>query len=345
VLTYSNWETGTVCFSESFESLSGGLQNALWELGGVPRVHQTDSLTAAVNKLGNLEEFTDRYRALLSHYKLEGLHSQAGQAHENGDIEQRHHRFKEALDQRLMLRGSRDFENREVYEGFLNGLFSELNAGRQERLQEELAVLGVLPEHRLEGFQRLWPKVGPHSTIRVKHNVYSVHSRLIGEKVEARVFSEEIEVWYAQRRIEILPRLRGEQHHHINYRHVIDWLVRKPGAFERYRYRDALFPTSRFRMAHDLLKQADPLRGHKQYLAILELAAKENETAVDECLRRLIDHQIPITAQGVTDIVKAQPDLSWPRDAQVDAVDLQEYDELCANWVDSVEELEVARCL
>ena len=33
VLTYSNWETATLCYSESFESLSEGLQNALWELG------------------------------------------------------------------------------------------------------------------------------------------------------------------------------------------------------------------------------------------------------------------------------------------------------------------------
>jgi hypothetical protein len=36
VLSYSNWETGSICYSETFESLSEGLQNALWELGGVP---------------------------------------------------------------------------------------------------------------------------------------------------------------------------------------------------------------------------------------------------------------------------------------------------------------------
>jgi len=48
VLTYSNWEAGTICFSESFESLSAGLQNALWELGGVPLMHRTDKLSAAM---------------------------------------------------------------------------------------------------------------------------------------------------------------------------------------------------------------------------------------------------------------------------------------------------------
>jgi len=101
VLPYSNWETGTICFSERYESLSEGLQNALWELGGVPVAHQSDRLSAAVNNYLNPEAFTQRYQALLRHYGLEGRKIQAGQAHENGDIEQRHHRFKRALEQAL----------------------------------------------------------------------------------------------------------------------------------------------------------------------------------------------------------------------------------------------------
>ena len=93
------------------------------------------------------------------------------------------------------------------------------------------------------------------STIRVNNNTYSVDSRLIGEKVQVRVFAEQLEVWYAQRQVETLPRLRGQGKHRIQYRHIIDWLVRKPGAFDNYRYRDDLFPTSRFRIAYDALKQ------------------------------------------------------------------------------------------
>ena len=344
VLTFSNWETGTVCFSESFESLAEGLQNALFELGGVPQTHQTDSLSAAVNKLDSPEEFTDRYRALLSHYRLAGLHSQPGKANENGDVEQRHHRFKRALEQRLILRGSRDFESREVYEDFLRVLFEELNKGRQTRFQQEWEALRELPLRRWDAGPRLKVKVGASSTIRVQNNQYSVHSRLIGEIVEVRIFPEQIEVCYGQRRVEMLPRLRGRGHCHVNYRHIIDWLVRKPGAFERYRYREALFPTSRFRIAHDLLRQSDPLRGHKQYLSILELAARENETAVDECLRRMIDQGLPISAQAVKEVVEANPDLSPPRDARVDPVDLAEYDALCCEWRDSVEEWEAAGC-
>ncbi len=109
MLTYSNWEAVTICFSESFESLSEGLQNAVWELGGVPRRHRTDRMTTAVNNMSDEKEFTRRYEALLRHYGLEGQKIQAGKANENGDVEQRHHRFKQAVDQALLLRGSRDF--------------------------------------------------------------------------------------------------------------------------------------------------------------------------------------------------------------------------------------------
>lgn len=118
VLPYSNWEAGTICFSESFESLSEGLQNALWELGGVPEAHSTDRLSTAVHKTDHPEEFTRRYAALLRHYGLRGRKIQAAQPNEHGDVEQRHHRFKNALDQALMLRGSRDFNSREEYEAF-----------------------------------------------------------------------------------------------------------------------------------------------------------------------------------------------------------------------------------
>ena len=95
VLTYSNWETGTVCFGESFESLSEGLQNALWELGGVPKRHRTDRLSSAVHRMsGAKATFTESYQGLLRHYGMTGEKIQAGKANENGDVEQRHHRFK-----------------------------------------------------------------------------------------------------------------------------------------------------------------------------------------------------------------------------------------------------------
>ena len=148
-------------------------------------------------------------------------------------------------------------------------------------------MLSPLPLRRLETCQRVTVRVDSGSTIHVGGNVYSVPSRLIGERVEVHVGAEHIEVWYGARRVDELPRLRGRGKHRIDYRHVIDWLVRKPGAFAEYRYRDAMFPTSRFRMAYDALKGDRPARAAREYLEILQLAAQEGETAVDEALRLL----------------------------------------------------------
>jgi len=303
VLTYSNWEAGTVCFSESFESLSEGLQNALWELGGAPRRHRTDRLTAAVNSDPESETFTRRYRGLLAHYGLEGQAIQPRQANENGDVEQSHHRFKRAVDQALMLRGSRDFASRGDYQLFLKRLMAGRNANRKERLTEEMTVLSPLPARRLEMARRLKARVDSGSTIHVGGNTYSLPGRLIGEKVDVHVGAEALDVWHGARKIDTLPRLRGRGQHRVDYRHVIDWMVRKPGAFEEYRYRDSMFPTSRFRMAYDLLKDRRPGRVVKDYLAILHLAAREGECHVDEALRLLLDTSRVADVETVTEVL------------------------------------------
>lgn len=328
VLTYSNWETGTLCFSESFESLSTGLQAALWELGGVPQRHRTDSLSAAVQPLDGKEGFTRRYGALLAHYGLQGEAIHPGKAHENGDVEQRHHRFRVALDQALMLRGSRDFESREAYLRFLQALFTQLNAGRKERLQEELPRLRPLPPTRMDVTRKLKLKVSAGSTLRVLNNTYSVPSRLIGEVVEVRVEIEHLEVWYAQRCVERLPRLRGQYQHRIHYRHVIDWLVRKPGAFPQYRYRDDLFPTSRFRAAYDTLRQARPGEADREYLGLLLLAARETEQGVDNALRLLLAEDRPISVPAIQELLQSGWELPRRIEVAIAPVDLAAYDAL-----------------
>lgn len=327
VLTYSNWETGTICFSESFESLSQGLQNALWELGGVPEEHQSDRMSAAVHRMDHPEEFTGKYRGLLGHYGLEGRKIQAGKAHENGDVEQRHYRFKQAVDQALMLRGSRDFEDRAEYARFLKELLAQLNAGRRDRLGEELKILRSLPIARLAAERRVRARVRGGSTIRVLRNVYSVPSRLIGEEVEVRVGTDEIEVWYGQRKVEQFPRLRGEGKHRIDYRHIIEWLVRKPGAFENYRYREELFPSSRFRMAYDHLREErGRVTGTREYLRVLHLSAMEGETLVDDALRTLLDSGEAIDSGRLGRVLETPG--RAVTDVAVDAVDLERYDRL-----------------
>lgn len=243
-------------------------------------------------------------------------------------MEQRNHRLKRAIQQALLLRCSIDFDSIDDYRLFLRELFARLNRGRRERFLEEQRVLRRLPERHLSSFTRLEVRVGRASTIRVSNNTYSVASRLIGEKVQVQLFADHLDLYYGQKRVDRLPRLRGKCRHLINYRHVIDQLQRKPGAFENYRYREEMFPGSCFRIAYDELKERHTRQvATREYLKILAMAAKESETAVAAALTELCGRQ-PITAEAVEELVRAQQ-LPLPvTEVGVVAVDLACYDRL-----------------
>ena len=329
VLTYSNWEAFTICCSESFESLSAGLQNALWELGGVPARHRSDRMSAAVNKDCNPETFTRNYRSLLRHYGITPERTNVRAAHENGDVETSHRHFKRAVSQALMLRGSKNFNSIDEYDKFLRKIAGQLNAGRSDRFAEELSVLKGLPARRFNDYKIIDNlKVGKSSTIHLLHNTYSVHSRLIGEKVQARIYVDYIEIRYAQKLIERMKRLSGEGNHRINYRHIIDWLVRKPGAFEDYRYKEDLFPSSWFRIAYDWLRSHMTLQANRQYVRILYCAAREGESVTENAIRYLLEQGREITSLNVQHLIEQQNRIPSVTDVVVETNSLASYDAL-----------------
>jgi len=259
-------------------------------------------------------------------------HTNPASGNENGDVEQSHHRFKRAVDQALLMRGSRDFASVEEYAQFLKNLMRQRNAGRRQRLVEELAVMRELPARRMESAKRERVRVDSGSLIHVDRNAYSVNSRMIGELVEARLHLDHIEVWYGQKKVEDLPRLRGRATHRVDYRHIIERLVRKPGAFENYRDKEDLFSTSRFRMAYDALQESAPSRAVKEYLKIVKLAAEEGETAVDEALRELLERkgEAAITVESIGEVRRRLDTISPVTVVEVAAVNLASFDELCA---------------
>jgi len=327
VLSYSNWEYLEVCFSESFEALSSGIQNALWTLGMVPvGHHRTDNLSAATFKGKDRREFNDWYGALMRHYNLKPTKNQPGKSHENGDVEQAHYRIKERVDQALLLRGSRDFPDRSAYREFLRELTAARNRGRVRRLEQELAVMQPLPARRLEDYRDFRVVVGPWSTIRVGHNTYSAPSRLMRYEVTARLHADRVEIHFAGQRVAEMERLRGHGKARINYRHVIGSLVRKPGAFKNYRYRDEMFPTTVFRQAYDHLEEQDPRGASRRYLEILHWAALNSEAGMEAALRERLDHGDDLNYLQL--VARAESPLEKAPELEISAPSLGVYDEL-----------------
>jgi hypothetical protein len=335
VLPYSNWEWGRVAQSESLLSIRLGLQSALTRLGHVPAIHQTDNTTAATHHLGphmqgrSLSErgYNPDYLQLLAHFGMQPRTIHVASPNENGDIEAANGAFKRAVEQHLLLRGQRDFADLAEYEAFLGHLFDKRNALRRERLAEELAVMKPLTVALLPERQEFRPRVSSGGTIRVLNNVYSVPSGLKGHIVTARVYEWHIEIWYANQPVDTFPRLTGLGHHRVNYRHVIDTLLRKPGGFRDYRYRDDLFPHTSFRQAWEVLNgRLPPHRADVTYLRILKLAADGSETEVAAVLEHLLTTPLrwddDTVAARLTRVLPAPPAL------QPAAVNLAEYDRL-----------------
>jgi hypothetical protein len=171
-------------------------------------------------------------------------------------------------------------------------------------------------------------RVRSGSTISVDRNTYSVNSRLIGEKVNVKLFAERIEIWLGQTKQDEFPRLIGRGKSNINYRHIIDSLVRKPGAFANYRYKDDLFPSSRFRFAYDWLCQHMTTKSSKEYLKILQLAAKVNETQVDTAITWLLDQNLPIEYESIEDLVENADKLPSVQQLNIPQPNISAYDEL-----------------
>jgi transposase len=326
VLTYSNWEFVQIAFSESVEALSRGFQDALWTLGQAPLEHRTDNLAAAVYPRGR-RAFNDAYLGLMRHYGLTPTKNHPGASHQNGDVEQSHYRVKDRLEQALLLRGSREFSDRAEYEAFLRDLIETANARRQRRLEQERAVMKGLPARRMDDYREFRVRVSAWSTISVAGNTYSVPSRLCRYEVVARLHAERIEVYLGDQPVAEMERRRGAGQASINYRHVIGALVRKPGAFAQYRYREELFPSTTFRQAYDALVRQEAASASRRYLEILHWAAEHSEAEMESALRRVLASGEPLGFERLVALA-GTPTLPPWQQLEIAPPDLGHYDGL-----------------
>jgi len=290
VLSFSKWRYVALAFSETFEALVAGLQGALWDLGGVPTVLRSDNLSAATHALpGGGRELNRRFKAFLDHYGVRSTRIEPGKSNQNGVVEKAHDRLKSAIEQALVLRGSRDFTSVECYLAFVQEVRRRLNGLVASRVTDERPLLAALPGARMPEYTKYEDVVVRRwSTIHFGRKTYSVPSRLIGSVVTVHQYANVIEVYYRNKLTATMPRIRGDQPYHVDYHDVIWSLVRKPGAFARYRYREELFPTLTFRRAYDALVDARGERADVEYVRVLHLAASTLESRVEAALEQLL---------------------------------------------------------
>lgn len=280
-LAYSGWRFVKVIHGgESFAALSVGLQDALWRCGGVPQQHRTDSLSAAYNNHCDKAQFTAQYESLSRHYGFKPTRNNPGVAHENGAIESPHGHLKQRIRQALLLRGSHDFENLQAYESFINGVVSKLNRQHKARFDEERSLLKPLPKHRTHDYSEINVSVTSSSTITVKRVLYTVPSRLMGSHLRVHLYDDKLVLFAGHEKVCELVRLYAKgtlRNRHVDYRHVIHSLAKKPQAFRYSQLRDDLLPNADYQnIWHYVDQHLDSKIACKYIVSVLHLAASEN---------------------------------------------------------------------
>jgi transposase InsO family protein len=293
-LAYSGWRhVEVVLGGESFEALAGGLQNALWQLGGVPQEHRTDSLSAAFRNLSvdAAKDLTQRYETLCAHYGMRASRNNPGASHENGAIESRQGTLKNRLDQALLLRGSRSFADLEQYRQFVSEVALRLNARIAKPFAVERTALRQLPPRRTADYEEVQARMSKFGTFNVRGVLYSAPSRLIGHPLTVRLYLAHVDVWVGGVKMLTLPRAQPGQRRVIDYQHLLPALKRKPGAFARWRLRDAMFPRTEYRLTWERLADELPERqACRVMVGLLDLAIRGAcEAALAQRLGHLLD--------------------------------------------------------
>ena len=296
-LAFSGFEHAHVVLGgESFVALAAGLQDALWALGGVPREHRSDSLSAAFRNLAVEveQDWTARYDALCTHYGMVASRNNRGIAHENGTIEAAHGHLKRAVEDALLLRGSRDFSTIADYRRFVDELIGRRNARNRKLIDAERAILRPLPARRVEDGEETMVMVTSSGGFMLRRVFYTVPSRLIGHRLRVRLHDDRLDVFLGGTPLMTLPRGRGygdrRRAHVVDYRHVIHALRAKPMALPGLVYRDQLFPRDAYRRLYDAAMAGLP--GKAACRLVVGALALAHERGCEADLAAAIDAQL-----------------------------------------------------
>jgi hypothetical protein len=304
-LVYSKWSyVKVIQGGESFQALSEGLQEALIHLGGSPKEHRTDSLSAAYRNLTQeaKTDATQSYQALCAHYSMTPTRNNKGVSHENGSVESSHGHLKNRIQQELILRNSHDFSSIPIYEKWIQDIVLTSNKRNSRHFPIEKAELQALPRHKTIDYELILTKVSGLSMIVIRNMTYSVPSRLVGHTLTIHLYQDRIEGYLGSSQVFNMQRGQFKiSRYVIDYRHIIHAFIKKPRAFRYCKYRDHVLPSQSYReIWHYLDAKESREVAPKLILRLLKLAADYDcEFELGEHVLGLVKKQLPIDIERI----------------------------------------------
>lgn len=304
-LPYSNFYFATPYFNCTFECFAEGSVNAFNEFNGVAKKYRLDNLSPAVTKILNGKErlVTQRFAQFQTHYSFAQDFCNPARGNEKGNIEANNKHFKNKLKSIISLE-KLTFISLESFKVFIWKLCREHNQSEVIKRKFKEENLNLLPDLPFKSFRTEIVRISKYSlfSLGTSGHMYSVPSNYIGLSLEVRVYPNLVEVIDLEKVVCIHKRLSGLKGLvSINIEHVIEGLLRKPGAFKDWKYREVVFERPVWKSFYQ--KLLDSGKEEKEYLRCISLLKDYDRENITLAMELAMENKMELTSFTLKDLI------------------------------------------
>jgi hypothetical protein len=256
----------------------------------VPRRIVYDNLRAAVKRrVGIHVEYTDRFKALMSHYLFESCLARPGQGHDKGGVEGR--------GKGLRLQHLTPIPVGKTLTAISEALVAEIDGAAQkqdhegksilERFREERGCMLALPAQPFEARQMVMVSVSKQALVKIEGATYSVPSHWARLHATAYVGVEDIRMVCYGESFVVTRQRRGCRH--ICYRHYLPSLAQKPQAVRQ--------------VAPELLEELGEPYGRLWRLLVGTYGERDAARVMAKLLGIMVDHGEDAVGKALCDVL------------------------------------------
>ncbi len=284
--------------NETFESFAEGVSCGFEYFGGVFKTLRLDNLKPAVKKIvRKRRNTTHKFNQLKEHYGFIPSFCNPGKGNEKGTVESINKHFKIFLLYEIEIE-NKIFSSEEEFEEYVRMKFIKYNEKNITEIENEKKHLKSLPLHSFPAFSEEMCSVTKYGFISVNGKRYSVPGMYKYRNVEVRIYSKNIQIFYNGKKIKEHARSTKDSMEAIlDYKDLIDALIKKPGALTNYKHKESFFPTDTFKEFYELYDD------NKNYLKCLNLYKDYGIYEIETSIKILMEEKIKPEPEKIIELL------------------------------------------